>query len=116
MLPEPLQPATQRAVLTGLLPAVLPLPELVGRRGAPAVARLLPVAGFPSSPVIGDELGVAGLVAAFLGIEDGAALLAARWRLGVQRDAARVASARTSRVAAWSRAAARRVRWAARSS
>ena len=38
------------------------------------------------------------------------------WWLGVQRDAARVASARASRAAAWSRAAARRVRWAARAS
>ena len=64
-----MQPATCRAVLTRLLTAVLPGPALVGRRGAPAVARLLPVAGFPSGPAFGDELGVAGLVAVFVGVQ-----------------------------------------------
>ena len=81
-LPEPLWPATCRAVLTGLLAAFLPGPALVGRRGAPAVAALLPIAGFPSGLDIGDELGVAGLVATFLGIEDGVALLAAALTIG----------------------------------
>ena len=61
-LPEPLQPAP--------------------RRGAPAVARLLPVAGLPSGLDISDEFSVASLVAAFLGIEDGAALLAAALTAG----------------------------------
>ena len=76
-LPEPLQPATCRAVLTRLPAAVLPGPALVGRRGAPAVARFLPVAGFPSDPAISDELGVAGLVAVFVGVPVREVLLAA---------------------------------------
>ena len=86
-LPEPLQPATCRAVLTRLLTAVLPGSALVGRRVAPAVARLLPVAGFPSGPAIGDELGVAGLVAVFVGVQVRAVLLAAP--LAVERPAGR---------------------------
>ena len=81
-LPEPLQPATFRAVLTGLLAAVLLGPALVGRRGPPAVARLLPVAGFPSVLAFGDELGVAGLVAAFVGVQVRGVPLAARLAVG----------------------------------
>ena len=59
-----------------------PVAELFGRRGAPAVARLLPVAGLPSGLDISDEFGVASLVAAFLGIEDGKVPLAAALTVG----------------------------------
>ena len=69
-------------MLTGLLPAVLPVPELVGRRVAPAVARILPAVGFRFGLDLGGELGVAGLVAAFGGVEVGAALLAAALAIG----------------------------------
>ena len=70
-------------MLTGLLPTVLPVPELVGRRVAPAVARLLPAVGFRFGLGLGGELGVAGLVAAFVvGVEVGAALLAAALAIG----------------------------------
>ena len=105
-------------VLTRPLTAVLPVPELVGppRRasGRRASCRLC---AFPSGPAIGYQLGVAGLVEAFLGIEDGAALLA--WRAdgwassGTPRGWRRRG---TSRAAARSRATACWVRWAARSS
>ena len=81
-LPEPLQPATCRAVLTRLLTAVLPGPALVGRRVAPAVARLLPVAGSPSGLAVGDELGVAGLVAVFVGVQVREVLLVAPLAVG----------------------------------
>ena len=66
----------------GLMPAVLPVPELVGRRGAPAVARHLPIAGAPFGLDLGGELGVAGLVVAFIGGEAGEVLLAAALATG----------------------------------
>ena len=69
-------------MLTGLLSTVLPVSELVGRRVAPAVARLLPAAGCPSGLDLGGELGVAGLVAAFPGVEVGEVLLAAAPAIG----------------------------------
>ncbi len=82
-LAEPPQPAMCQAVLTGLPTAVLPVPELVGRRVAPAVARHLPAVGCPFGLDLGGELGVAGLVVAFVGVEVGEALLAAAPAIGL---------------------------------